>query len=150
MSSLKRSLVYVILPVLTIFYVIFFTTGCPETWLKELGGDTYGNIYGVITDTSDVGINDVNVGLTPSEDAEGFADNEDKLRAKCTYLVPTGPATGDYANLGNGFYFFERVDINMNTKYIIVWKDGYYPELVLSNIKKFATTKQLTIKLTKQ
>jgi hypothetical protein len=139
-----------IIPITAVFFIIFLTTGCPETWLKEIGGDTYGSLYGVILDTNSVGINDVKVGLTAAEDAKDFIDDEVKLIAKCRYLIPTGPAISPYTELGDGFYYFDRVDINMNSKYIVVWTDGYLPEQVESRIEKFATTPQLPIYLTKQ
>lgn len=146
MNLENRFLFFAIIPITAVFFIILLTTGCPETWLKEIGGDTYGSLYGVIQDTNSVGINNVKVGLTAAEDAKDFVGDEEKLIAKCRYLT----ATYLHETFGDGYYHFDRVDINMHSKYIVIWEDGYIPEQVESRIEKFADTYQLPICLIKQ
>jgi len=144
---MKRYAIPSIMAVMTIC-IALLTTGCPETWLKEVGGSPYGGVYGIVVDTNNVGINNVRVGITAESDAVDFVDDEDKLVAKCTYLTATTVATDPHETLGDGYYNFDRVTINMFSKYIVVWKDGYDAVQVESRIDQFASTYQLPIELT--
>ena len=134
---------------------LLFFTGCPETWLKEIGGSPYvDSVFGIVRDSATgQGINEVNVGLTYAEDAIDFVDQETLLIAKCSRRDLTR-YNSEFDNGsdsdGNGYYNFTRVDINADATYLIFWKQGYVAQQVETQLVKFADTYQGVIYLIQQ
>jgi|YNPNPStandDraft_1061719.scaffolds.fasta_scaffold77570_2 hypothetical protein len=134
---------------LVIITTILFLVSCGDDWYKPLIGQPYsGSIEGFVKEfvpetTSYVGINDAFVGLTPSEDAYLFEWAPATMTAKCVYKSSTyrEPQKGD------GYYKFENIDMDMNSKYILVYKEGYKVFQRETCFVKSATTLQPLIVL---
>lgn len=137
-----------------VFAALLLVSGCEENWYYPLIGEpSRGSIDGVIKDSStiagiDNGINDCFVGLTPSADAYLFDVNYDTMVAKCV-----GGKTSTFdggQTFQHGYYRFSNISMDMNSKYILVYKAGYVTKQVPSNFVKNTTTRQPTIVLNKK